>query len=187
MLTSISPLGERARSHRWGLTATAYLLGSTAGGTAVGSLLGAAGSALTGPLPRVAAALLLACAGADLARWLPHGRRQVDEDWLTRYRGGVYGAGYGVQLGLGVVTVVSSASTYAVLALTLLSGSLIVSTAIGLTFGLARALPLLALRGVSTPPDLRRIASRIESARRFLAPVTASGLVIAAGALLVVG
>ena len=44
MLSSISPLGERARSSRWWLTTTAYLVGSLAGGLALGalaSLLGA--------------------------------------------------------------------------------------------------------------------------------------------------
>lgn len=35
---------------------------------------------------------------------LPGPARQVDEDWLARYRGWVYGAGFGTQLGLGVVT-----------------------------------------------------------------------------------
>ena len=32
MLTSINPLGERARNTRWGRTVSWYILGSTAGG-----------------------------------------------------------------------------------------------------------------------------------------------------------
>ena len=39
-------------------------------------------------------------------RTVPGPRRQVDERWLDRYRGWVYGVGYGSQLGLGIVTVV---------------------------------------------------------------------------------
>ena len=38
MLTSISPLGERARASRWWLTTTAYVVSSALGGIAVGTL-----------------------------------------------------------------------------------------------------------------------------------------------------
>ena len=122
MLTSISPLGERARGNRWSVTVGAYLLGSLLGGAAVGGLLGAVGQLLLRPLPLVAALVCLAAAVADLAGLLPHGRRQVDDTWLTRYRGWVYGFGFGSQLGVGVVTIVTSAATYAVWLLELLSG-----------------------------------------------------------------
>src|SRR6266480_2948887 len=44
MLGSITPLGERGRGSRWLLTVTAYVIGSTLGGAAIGSLLGLAGS-----------------------------------------------------------------------------------------------------------------------------------------------
>ena len=44
MLTSISPLGERARGQRYGLTVAAHLLGGALGGATTGALLGAAGS-----------------------------------------------------------------------------------------------------------------------------------------------
>ena len=46
MLSSISPLGERARNSRWWLTTTAYLLGSLAGGIAMGGLAALLGSVL---------------------------------------------------------------------------------------------------------------------------------------------
>jgi hypothetical protein len=36
MLTSISPLGERARASRWWLTTTAYVVSSVVGGLALG-------------------------------------------------------------------------------------------------------------------------------------------------------
>ncbi len=38
MLSSISPLGERARGSRWWLTTTAYVVGSLLGGLALGLL-----------------------------------------------------------------------------------------------------------------------------------------------------
>ena len=111
MLTSISPLGERARGNRWPVTVAAYVLGSGVAGAAVGGVLGLLGDLLLRPLPLVAAAVCLAAAAADLAGLLPRGSRQVDEDWLVRYRGWVYGLAFGGQLGVGVATIVTSAAT----------------------------------------------------------------------------
>src|SRR3954468_17183297 len=142
MLTSISPLGERARGNRWPVTVGAYLLGSLLGGAVVGGLLGLVGDVLLQPLPLFGALVCVAAAIADLAGLLPRGKRQVDETWLNSYRGWVYGLGFGAQLGVGVVTIVTSASTYAVWGLCLLTGSTVAGLAIGATFGLARALPI---------------------------------------------
>jgi hypothetical protein len=161
MLTSISPLGERARGNRWAITVTAYVVASVLGGLTTGAVLGAVGSVVD-VSPLVAAAVCAIAALADLAHRLPTIRRQVDEDWLTRYRGWVYGVGYGYQLGLGVVTIVTSAATYAAIALCLLSGSLAAGAAIGGCFGLMRALPILLLRTAQTPDRLRSVAASLE-------------------------
>jgi MFS family permease len=157
MLSSISPLGEQARSRarraRWGVTAAAYLAGSIAGGAAVGALSAAVGWMLPATWrgsPAAAAllaALLLLGLALDLRVFgtrLPAWRRQVDEAWLTRYRGWVYGFGFGAQLGFGLVTIVTSSTVYAVAAFAALSGDLRVGAALGLTFGVVRALPVLA-------------------------------------------
>src|SRR5947208_3473637 len=48
MLTSITPLGERGRGFRWGITLSFMLLGSTLGGAAAGLLLGLLGDATIG-------------------------------------------------------------------------------------------------------------------------------------------
>ncbi len=186
MLTSISPLGERARGHRWWATTAAYVVGSTLGGALMGLLLGLLGSepARSRPVARRSGSAGLR--RPELLGQLPHGRRQVDEDWLTRYRGGVYGLGYGLQLGLGVVTVVTSASTYAVLALALLSGSAVHGVAIGTAFGVVRALPLLGMARVRTPATLRRAAATLASAQPVLRPATTGTLLAAAAAMVVV-
>ena len=171
MLASISPLGERARSSRWGVTVTAYVLGSVVGGATVGLLAAALGSLLPpswrgSPAAGVlVAAVLLAGLLLDLrvaGLRLPTWRRQVDEAWLGRYRGWVYGGGFGVQLGLGVVTIVTSATVYATVLLCALSGSPPVGLALGTVFGLVRALPVLGLAGMHDRAALHRVFHRLE-------------------------
>lgn len=184
MLTSISPLGERARGNRWATTVTAYVAASVLGGLLTGAVAGAAGSWLR-PLPLVAAGVCAVAAAADLTHRLPTLRRQVDEDWLARYRGWVYGAGYGFQLGSGLVTIVTSAATYAAVALALLSGSLAAGAAIGGWFGLVRALPILLLRQATTPERLRSVAARLERLAADAARATVVVLAASAAALVV--
>ena len=138
MLASIHPLGERARDRRWGVTVGAYLLGSTLAAALLGALLGGIGSVL--PLGAgVTAAGVVALAALALAYdlgigglRLPTVHRQVDKDWLGRYRGWVVGAGFGVQLGLGVVTIVNTAAVYLALALALLTGTVAAGAAVGI-------------------------------------------------------
>ncbi len=188
MLTSITPLGERGRGNRWGLTVTAYAVGCLLGGATTGALLGALGVLLpTLPALGLAGAVCLLAAALDLRpRWLPVGRRQVDEDWLGRYRGWVYGAGFGYQLGLGVVTIVTSASTFALLAIALLTQSVPAGTLVGAVFGAARALPALLLRRVDSHADLRSLARGLER-RAPLASRTTVVALVAGGAVLLAG
>lgn len=171
MLSSISPLGERARASRWWLTTTVYVLASTLAGAALGTLLGAVGSlapddwrgspfALVGAAVVVLAGLALDLRVGGLT--LPSWRRQVDERWLGTYRGWVTGIGFGAQLGLGLVTIITSSTTYAVLVLELLSGRWWAGALIGGTFGLVRALPLLLTATVRGPAQLHSLFRGVE-------------------------
>ncbi len=187
MLTSITPLGERGRASRWGVTVTAYALGSAAGGTAVGALLGLLGQVL--PLGRAPVATAVLVAGAALLALLvevgalpapPTWRRQVDEDWLHRYRGWVYGVGYGAQLGVGLVTIVTSTSLYVALLLALLTGSAAGGALVGLVLGLGRAVPVLALRNVTTPGRLAAVARRTAALAPLARRAVAAGLAVVA-------
>jgi sulfite exporter TauE/SafE len=166
MLGSITPLGERSRGRRWGITVTAFALAATAAGAGLGAVLGAFGglvdlsaAARTGLL---AAAVAVAVA-VDLAPGLraPGPRRQVNEAWLHRYRGWVYGAGFGVQLGLGVTTIVSTAAVYATGAAAFLAGSAAAGALVGGAFGAARAATLLAAGGVDEPAALAALDRRL--------------------------
>ena len=175
MLASISPVGEAARRQRWSITVSAYLLASALGGVLIGGLLGTLGAAAgTASLSRSWALGTIGLAtigGAAIdAGWLPvrlpSWRRQVDERWLTTYRGWVYGSGYGLQLGAAMMTIVTSAITYAALLAALLVGSSRGGATIGVTFGIVRALPLLSTARLRSPQRLRRFHARVETAAR---------------------
>ena len=183
MLGSITPLGERGRNSRWMVTVTAYVVGSTAAGILTGSVLGAMGGLVAVPwVVRLWTLGLLVGAGVALdaglagAR-LPTVRRQVNEDWLVRYRGWVYGGAFGVQLGLGVVTVVNLSAVYTALGAELLAGSAAAGGLIGGTFGLLRGLPLATTARVRAPAQLRDVDARLRAwdrpARRAVVVVEA--------------
>jgi hypothetical protein len=161
MLASITPLGERGRNASWPITVSAFVIGATAAGAALGAVLAAFGALLVpagvgaqARLVALGATVAVAIALDAIPRAVPGPHRQVNERWLDDYRGWVYGLGYGAQLGLGVTTVVSSAGTYvalvaAFLAPTPAAGALIVGC-----FGAIRGLTLLAGARVRTPPQL---------------------------------
>jgi hypothetical protein len=190
MLSSINPLVERGRNNRYGLTATAYVVASAVGGAAAGTVAGLAGWLLQAVTPlgdagrAVMVVVVLAAALAlDLRVFglsLPTTRRQVDENWLGRYRGWVYGAGFGFQLGLGVVTIVSSAAVYATFALAAIAASPALGALIGVGFGLARGLVLLTGAGIHDMDHLRSFHRRLTARAGTVARLG----VVANGALL---
>ena len=188
MLTSITPLGERGRGNRWGVTVAAYATGCLLGGATTGLVLGVAGALLPSlPALVLGGLVCVVAAAADLAPGrVPGGRRQVDEDWLASYRGWVYGAGFGYQLGLGIVTVVTSAATYAVLALAVLTQSPAAGLLVGAVFGGARAVPALLLRRIGSHGDIRAVAAVLEARAAAAARATAGALLVG-GAVLLAG
>jgi len=192
MLSSIHPLGERAKGNRYGVTLAAYLLGSLAGGVALGAALGSVGYLLRELVdPTLAAvtlgAVCVAAFVADRGRWrrrIPSWHRQVNEDWLSEFRGWVYGAGFGFQLGLGVVTIIPSAIFYAVMAAALLVGSVPAAIVIGAAFGLARGLVLLTARRIVDTQSLLAYHRRFQHRGPLAHTATSATLLTGAGALL---
>jgi hypothetical protein len=75
----------------------------------------------------------------------------------------VWGLGYGVELGVGVVTIVTTSTVYATWAAASLSGSLSAGAAIGATFGLSRALPVFSVARVRRPDQVLRIDAALAS------------------------
>ena len=169
MLASITPLGERGRRQRWGVTVAFLLAGATLAGAAVGGVLAATGTALP-----VSSAVRLAVLGAvvavglalDLSGRLPTHLRQVDERHLHRFRGWVYGLGFGVQLGTGLATVITTSTVYTMLAAALLAPSVAWGAAIVAAFGAVRGVtPLLSAR-VDSPRALARFHRRFHALDR---------------------
>jgi len=167
MLSSITPLGERGRRSRWGLTVAIYVVASVAGGLTMGAAAGAVGALLariwwpsvTGVLVLIAFASVAAAVldGARGHARVPGVHRQVNEEWLRRYRSWVYALGFGFQLGFGLITIVTTAAVYLTAAVALLSASPAVGGMTGAVFGLFRALPVLATRRVASSSRLQRL------------------------------
>ena len=197
MLASITPLGERGRGRRWGITAGFFTVGSMIGGAARGFVLGGLASLIPHairPTPTsttliVAAALGLA-AVAELRKWPVAGlgpQRQVNEDWLDTYRGWVVGAGFGFQLGTGVMVYITTAASYVVFLLEALTFSPRAGALLGAVFGIGRALPVLATGRITTPVALRRAHAWMRGASRPAERLVASACAVAAIAVMTGG
>jgi hypothetical protein len=192
MLAQITPLAEAGRRQRFGRTACWFIVGALAGGLTLGAVAaGLAALVATSDLTQsTALGISAACAYVSAtvdARVLGFGppffRRQVNEDWLTRYRSWLYGSGFGWQIGVGVATYVMTAAIPLTIALGILSASPWAALGIGAIFGLARGLAVLLGAPVRTLPALhsfhRRFDAAAEPVRQF---VIAAQLAVAVGA-----
>lgn len=196
MLSSITPLAERGRGQRFGVTAGWFVVGATAGGATLGLgaagmawLAGAAGLGTTTAMGLAAAAAVVTMS-SDLklfGRQLPIHPRQVNEEWLGRYRAWVYGAGFGYQIGFGLATYIMTAGVYLTIVLAVLTASPGWALAIGTTFGLVRGLAILPASRITTPARLasvhRRFDELTEPVRRVVIGVQGATAFVAAAAV----
>jgi MFS family permease len=194
MLASITPLGEQGRRRRWGRTVTAFVIASTLGGALTGLVAGGLGSLLlrdvswNGRIGVVTALLVLGLV-LDLLGRVPGPRRQVDESWLDRYRGWVYGAGFGFQLGAGVLTIVTNSAVYVAIGAAAATASPAAGAALGAVAGLLRGATIFAGARLRSPDQLVRFHAHMtswrEPARRTGMALQAVLALAAAGVLLV--
>jgi hypothetical protein len=196
MLSSITPLGERSKGNRWMVTVGAHVLGSAVAGAVVGLAAWILGLPLRALAPQpVLLGVVLACtilaavleARPTLVPRLPGWRRQVDERWLTAYRGTVYGLGYGVQLGAAVATIVTTAAIPLVLISAAAAPPVFGGVGIGLLFGTARGATVLAGGSIHDGEALQRFhrnfEARADTARRgSSAALAVAALLVAAWA-----
>lgn len=194
MLSSIHPLGERARHNRWGMTVGAFTVGAVMAGAVVGLVLGTAGTIIEGLGPTslaVATALSAIAAGAlDLVGAKPPGpARQVNETWIGAFRGWVYGGAFGLELGVGFITYVVTWGVYTTLLAAMLTTSPLQGALVGATFGLGRSLSLLVAGFVDRPSRLTSLSRRLAKAgpivvRASAVAFTVFGVAALAGGLL---
>jgi hypothetical protein len=172
MLSTITPLAEQGRGHRYGPTAAWFVAGATVGGASLG--IGAAAlAAIVGALDLsdgVVIGLALAAAvvtsGSDLRLGgfhLPVHARQVDELWLGKFRSWVYGAGFGWQIGSGFATYVMTGAVYLTVALAALTGEPLVAFALCTAFGTCRGLAILLGATITSPERLVRFHRRFDA------------------------
>jgi hypothetical protein len=179
MLSTITPLAEQGRGHRYRSTAAWFVFGAVLGGATLG--VAAAGLAgLVGLMGLTTAAALGVATGfavltavSDLQPFglhLPIHPRQVNELWLGKFRSWVYGAGFGWQIGTGFLTYIMTGAVYLTVALAALTGQPLVAFAICTTFGLFRGLAILFGSTITSPERLvafhRRFDALAEPVRR---------------------
>jgi len=163
MLATVTPLAERGRGHRYRSTAIWFIAGGTAGGATLGLVMAALALGVQAVDPSTTALAVVACTVAVLAAasdtrlggfHLPFHSRQVNERWLDQFRPWVYGAGFGWQIGAGLVTYIKTAALYLMIALAALTASPVTALAVGALFGLMRGLAVLLGRGIVSPAAL---------------------------------
>jgi hypothetical protein len=184
MLSTITPLAERTRRHRFAVTATWFVVGATLGGATLGAgtaalaaLLGASVDVTSSGALAIAAVLAAVAAASDLRLFglqLPYHCRQVNELWLNRYRAWVYGAGFGWQVGVGISTFIMTAGVYLLIALAVLTTNPLAAFGIGIVFGLVRGLAVVPARHITTPEALRRFHQRFDA----LGPWTRRSMIV---------
>jgi hypothetical protein len=195
MLSTITPLAEQGRGHRYRSTAAWFVIGAIVGGATLG--LGAALLAwlvsfmhlTTAAALGCAAVLALVTAASDLRVFgfhLPIHPRQVNELWLGRFRSWVYGSGFGWQIGVGFATYIMTGAVYLTVALAALSGEPLVAFGICVLFGFLRGLAILLGAVITSPERLiafhRRFDALAEPVRRAVIGIQIAVAAVAASA-----
>jgi hypothetical protein len=195
MWSTVTPLAESGRGHRFWVTACWFITGAVAGGATLGiatALLAMGVHALD--LDASTALLVAAVVGAVGAAsdvrlggfHLPYHRRQVDETWLQGYRAWVYGLGYGWQLGVAFATYIMTSAVYLMVVLAALTGDPLVAAGITVLFGLGRGLALLPAGRIKSPEALFAFHRRVDAleplTRRVAVGAQLAVVVVACGA-----
>lgn len=196
MLSTITPIGEQARGARFATSATWFVVGGVAGGATLGGALAIVAVGIgalhlsAGTIGVVAALAALVVAASDsriTGRQIPIHRRQVNEVWLDRFRPWVYGAGFGWQIGSGVVTYIMTSAVYLIAVLAVMTGNPWTALGVGVLFGTVRGLAVLLGRGITTPDRLaafhRRFAELEPTSRQAIVVMEVAVASMVAGVL----
>jgi hypothetical protein len=191
MLSTITPVSERAKGNSYRWTATWFVIGAVVGGATLGVMMAFLAEgihsfdlppAMAGLLA-LGAALVVAASDVGIGGFrLPIHRRQVNERWLDHYRPWVYGAGFGWQIGSGISTYITTAAVYLMVVLGALTGDPLIALAVGTTFGVLRGLAVLLTRRSTNPSDLLAFHRRFQRAGPVVGRITVA---VEAGAVVV--
>ncbi len=191
MLSQITPMAEAGRQQKFARTAGWFIAGAVLGGATLGALIATGAFAVSGLSPTTAIALVAAFSfvAAAIDSHLfgfgpPFVTRQVNEQWLSKYRAWIYGGGFGWQIGAGITTYVMTAAVPLMIVVGALTGNPWAAIAIGTTFGLARGLAVLLGARLHSPAALiafhRRFDAWGEPVRQAVIGVQLAVAVIAA-------
>jgi hypothetical protein len=191
MLSQITPMAEAGRQQKFARTAGWFIAGAVLGGAMLGAVIAGGALAVAG-LSRTTAIALVAAfsfvAAAIDTRVLGFGppflSRQVNEEWLSKYRAWIYGGGFGWQIGAGITTYVMTAAVPLMIVVGALTGNVQAAITIGAGFGLARGLAVLMGARLHSPAALigfhRRFDAWGEPVRRAVILVQLTVAVVAA-------
>jgi hypothetical protein len=172
MLSTITPLAEQGRGHRYRATASWFVIGASLGGATLGvpaAALALAVRALhlgAGSVGVIAVAALLVAAASDRELGgfhLPVHHRQVNERWLDQFRPWVYGAGFGWQIGTGLATYIMTAAVYVVIVLGALTALPVAALSLCTLFGAVRGLCVLLGASLDSPATLQAFHRRLDA------------------------
>jgi hypothetical protein len=163
MLATVTPLAEQGRGHRYRTTAAWFVAGGVVGGASLGLCMAALAVGVRAAAIPTTTVAAIACAGSVLAAasdarlggfHLPLHHRQVNERWLDQFRPWVYGAGFGWQIGTGLVTYIKTAALYLMILLAALTAGPMTALTIGVLFGLVRGLAVFLGRNITSSASL---------------------------------
>lgn len=191
MVTSIAPAVFAGNRRKWLVSAVIFVIGGALGGMATGTLLSVVGAAAATIAPIRRATLLALAFGAfgyalhEQGIWhlpTPSPRRQVPRDWRARYPLPIVALRYGLDLGSGISTQITSASVYVLCAALVAVGDLTKGTVLMGSYGFIRSLANMAFSAKPTTMEAALMRSRAMIAWRPVLPsLSAITLLILAG------
>jgi hypothetical protein len=154
MVETLAPAGYAGRLRTTLVACATFTVGALVGGVITFGGLGLLGQALgAGGTGAAAVAAVIAVAAAlgeaRGVRIVPQVRRQVPESWRRVMPVPLAAGLYGVLLGLGFTTFILTFAVWALAAVSVALGDPQLGAALGLAFGVGRALPVIALAPVA--------------------------------------
>lgn len=174
-MIALPPGRGRGAARKWLSGVVAYAVAAPAGAALTGLILHLTGAVAGRPPVQAVGllAVLAALSGSGLVRFpLPTSTWALPQRW-SRFGHAGYAGLFGVLLGLGVVTVASSVGLYALLAFALAEPRINLVLLVFVTFGLARALPLISSSMGGTLLKLQQhdVLERLSACARWALPV----------------